>query len=174
MQCALAYGLAGILVDFPRMDGVQTLADQRNRGARPYFVLIDPGQIVGFRTVRDGAMWRLSQLRLREHVSEPDGDHGEQVLDLGEELALGDGRREGVGVPRVEQALEHDPPVGDVAVLGGVDPAEAAVRDRTGDDVLAADDVAGLQLGGERERVAARRAEALGASRLAVAGATHR
>lgn len=81
MQCALAYGLAGILVDFPRMDGVQTLADQRNRGARPYFVLIDPGQIVGFRTVRDGAMWRLSQLRLREHVSEPDGDHGERVVE---------------------------------------------------------------------------------------------
>ena len=28
MQCALAYGLAGILVDFPRMDGVQTLAGE--------------------------------------------------------------------------------------------------------------------------------------------------
>ena len=51
----------------------------------------------------------------------------QRVLDLGEELLLGDGRREGVRVAAVEQALEHDPAVRDVAVAGEVDPAQAAV-----------------------------------------------
>ena len=98
----------------------------------------------------------------------------ERVLDLGEELPLGDGRGEGVGVAGVEQALEHHPAVGHVAVAGDVDPAQAAVGDGPGDHVLAADHVARLQLGREGERGAALGAEALGAPRLAVAGTAHR
>ena len=97
----------------------------------------------------------------------------ERVLDLGEELPFGDGRGEGVRVAGVQQALEHHPAVGDVAVAGGVDPAQASVGDGAGDDVLAADDVALLQLGREGERVAAGRAEALGPPRLTIAGAAH-
>jgi hypothetical protein len=89
-------------------------------------------------------------------------------------LLLGDGRGEGIGVTGVEQALEDDPPVGDVAVAGEVDPAQAAVGDRPGDDVLTGDEVAGLELRGEGEGVAARGAEPLGATGLPVAGATHR
>ena len=69
----------------------------------------------------------------------------QRVLDLGEELLLGDGRGERVGVAGVEQALEHHPAVGDVAVPGEVDPAEAAVRDRADHLVLAADQVARLR-----------------------------
>lgn len=81
LEVALGYGLTGILVDFPRMDGVQTLADQRARGARPYFVLIKPQAILGWRMQRSGAMWRLTQLRLMECVKEPDGAYGEREVE---------------------------------------------------------------------------------------------
>ena len=62
----------------------------------------------------------------------------QRVLDLRQELLLGDRRGQRVGVAGVEQALEHHPAVGDVAVAGEVDPAEAAVGDRAGDFVLPA------------------------------------
>ena len=98
----------------------------------------------------------------------------ERVLDLGEELLLGDRGGHGVGVAGVEQALQHHPAAGDVAVAGDVDPAEAAVGDGAGHLVLAGHEVAGMQLGGERERVAALPAEPLGPPGLAVAGAPDR
>ena len=98
----------------------------------------------------------------------------QRVLDLGQELPLGDRGGEGVGVAGVQQALEHHPAVGHVAVAGEVDPAETAVGEAAGDLVLAADQVARLQLGRERERVAALRAEALGAPGLPVAGPADR
>ena len=75
----------------------------------------------------------------------------QRVLHLGQELPLGDRRLVGVGVAGVEQALEHDEAVGHVLVAGEVDPAEAAVGEAAGDLVLPADEVAGLQLGRERE-----------------------
>ena len=65
--------------------------------------------------------------------------------------------------PRVEQPLQDDPPVGHVAVAGEVDPAQPAVGEAAADLVLAGDELAGRQLGHERERVAAAPAEALGA-----------
>ena len=66
----------------------------------------------------------------------------ERVLDLRQELPLGDGGGERVGVAGVQQALEHDPAVGHVPVAGDVDPAETAVGECAGDLVLAADEVA--------------------------------
>ena len=93
----------------------------------------------------------------------------ERVLHLGEELALGDRGFERVRVAGVQQALEHDVALGHVVVAGEVDPAEPAVRDAADDFVLAADDVAGVQLRREGVRGAALRAEALGAAGLAVA-----
>ena len=80
-----------------------------------------------------------------------------RVLDLGEEPPLGERGGHRVVVAGVEQALEHDPAVGDVAVLGEVDPAHAAVGEAADDLVLAGDDVAGGELRREREvRAAAR------------------
>ena len=63
--------------------------------------------------------------------------------------------------PRVDQPLQHDPPVGDLAVASQVDPAETAVGEAARHLVLAGDEVPGRQLGHERERVAAAPAEAL-------------
>ena len=95
----------------------------------------------------------------------------ERVLDLREEALLGDGGGQRVGVAGVEQALEHDPAVGDVLVAREVDPAEAAVGEAARDLVLPGDQVTGVQLGREGERLAAGGAEALGAARAAVLAA---
>lgn len=81
MQTALAYGLGGILVDYPRTDGAQTRADEVAMKARPYFVLVKPDAIIGWRTERSGALWRLTQLRLSESVKELDGAYGEKEVD---------------------------------------------------------------------------------------------
>ena len=81
------------------------------------------------------------------------------VAELGQELALGAGRGERSRVVRVEDALEHDPAVVDVAVDGEVDPAEAAVRQRAAHLVLARDQRPLCQGRGERVRRAVLRAE---------------
>ncbi len=84
-----------------------------------------------------------------------------RMLDLRQEPALGDGRLLGRGVAGVEQALEHNPAPAQVMVHGQVDPAEPAVRQAAEHLVLARDQLAGLQLRGEREPAAAVGAEPL-------------
>ncbi len=91
-----------------------------------------------------------------------------RVLDLGEEPLLGDGGGQRVLVAGVEQALEDDPAVGDVAVAREIDPAEPAVGERAGDEVLAGDEVARLELGGEAVCRAALGAEPLRSPGVAV------
>ena len=97
-----------------------------------------------------------------------------RVRDLGEEPLLGDRRGQGVGVAGVEQTLEDDPAVRHVLVAGEVDPAEAAVGQAAGHLVLAGDEVAGLELGVEGERLAALRAEPGRPAGVAVLAASDR
>lgn len=77
---ALAEGFAGILVDYPRAEGVRTLADQQSQGLRPYFVAISKRQILGWRATETAAGWVLSQLRIMEAVTEDDGEFGERDI----------------------------------------------------------------------------------------------
>lgn len=76
-QEALGYGFSGILVDYPPTkdkDGrplYVTKADEEAAAVRPYFVQIHPKNILGWLTDKQG----VSQLRLLECVSEPDGDY---------------------------------------------------------------------------------------------------
>lgn len=70
---ALGFGLAGIHVDYPRAIGVQSLADERALGLRPYFRLIRHSQILGWQTSGEGASMRLTQLRLAEVADVADG-----------------------------------------------------------------------------------------------------
>src|SRR5690606_6135779 len=87
-----------------------------------------------------------------------------RVLDLGEEPLLVDRGGHGGRVAGVDQSFEDDPPAVDVEVPGEVDPADAAVGERAQHLVLTTDEVAGLELGHERER---RAAFVAGALRLA-------
>jgi hypothetical protein len=71
---AMGYGLAGILVEYPRKaDDIQTLQQERSAGLRPYLVHIKAQQILGWRCERIAENWELTQLRLMESVEVNDG-----------------------------------------------------------------------------------------------------
>ena len=74
------------------------------------------------------------------------------MLDLREELPLGDGSGQRVRVTGVEQSLEHHPPVVDVAVPGQVNPAEAAVREHPRTSYCPATSSPGSSLGVNENR----------------------
>jgi len=83
MLHCLQYGLVGVLVDHPPVFSARTIAQERAIGARPYFTTYTGSSILGWRTTQteDGVI--LSQLRLMECVSEPDGEWGErQVIQV--------------------------------------------------------------------------------------------
>jgi Domain of unknown function (DUF4055) len=70
---ALAYGLSHILVDYPTVTSGLTLADQRNSGARPYFVEIKPWNVLGWKSQRILGVETLTQLRIMETIQVPSG-----------------------------------------------------------------------------------------------------
>lgn len=78
---ALAYGLSGILVDYPQTSGVRTVADEQKTGVRPYFVHIGHECVLGWKTTRINGSTVLSQLRLLESIEEPDGDYGSTTIN---------------------------------------------------------------------------------------------
>lgn len=81
MRDCVSYGLSGVLIDFPTVDSVKTLADEKKIGARPYFIRYAPGTVLGFRTRRVNGVEKLDQLRLLETVTEKDGAFGEKEIE---------------------------------------------------------------------------------------------
>lgn len=71
------YGLAGILVEAPPVRQAQprplTIAEQRARNVRPYFVRVRHDQILGFRVEVINGARTLTELRLAEERTETDG-----------------------------------------------------------------------------------------------------
>jgi hypothetical protein len=63
------YGHVGVLVDAPAT------------GGRPYWVTYTPRQILGWRTEQQEGQQALTQLRLAEMVTVPDGDYGEKAVE---------------------------------------------------------------------------------------------
>ena len=77
MECALGYGLCGILVDYPvKPENVKTQADEQAINLRPYFVHIKPDQLIGWMAARQNGAWVIQQLRIMECIEEPDGMFG--------------------------------------------------------------------------------------------------
>lgn len=74
----MGYGLAGILVDYPRAPegGFRSRAEQEASGQRPYWVRVKHSQILGWRSKTTGGKVQLSQLRLLESFEEEDGEFG--------------------------------------------------------------------------------------------------
>ncbi|MDE2454399.1 MAG: DUF4055 domain-containing protein, partial [Burkholderiales bacterium] len=70
---ALADGLSHILVEYPQTTPGATLADKKAGGVRPYFLHIRQSQILGWRAERINGVETLTQLRIMETVTEPDG-----------------------------------------------------------------------------------------------------
>jgi hypothetical protein len=73
---ALADGLSHILVEYPPTVPGATLADKQATGARPYFLHLRHGQILGWRSERIAGADTLTQLRFMEQVTEPAGEFG--------------------------------------------------------------------------------------------------
>ncbi len=65
------YGHVGVLVDAPTS----------GQSGRPYWVTYTPRDILGYRTEMIDGEVKLTQLRLQEKVSVPDGLYGEKIID---------------------------------------------------------------------------------------------
>ncbi len=65
------YGHVGVLVDAPTS----------GQSGRPYWVTYTPRDILGYRTEMIEGEVKLTQLRLQEKVSVPDGLYGEKIID---------------------------------------------------------------------------------------------
>src|SRR5690606_30191435 len=72
----LGYGLAGVLVDYPRVGQIRTQAEEKAIGARPYLVKIEHEQILGWKTAKVNGVTTLSQLRIAEAHEVDDGAYG--------------------------------------------------------------------------------------------------
>lgn len=85
MAEALAYGFCGILVEAPKpivpAGRVPTRAEEAAAGVRPYFVRVMHGQILGWRAEERNGVLTLTQLRLAETVTIPDGEFGEKTVN---------------------------------------------------------------------------------------------
>lgn len=81
MNDVVSFGISGVLVDYPKVEGVKTQADERAAGVRPYFTRYGPGTVLGWRTARIGGATRLTQLRLLETVEEDADDFGSSEIE---------------------------------------------------------------------------------------------
>jgi len=63
---AIAFGRAGLLVDFPQAEGIKTLADERNANLKVRIQKYCPQSIVHWREVKVGGVLKLTHLLLRE------------------------------------------------------------------------------------------------------------
>ena len=77
---ALTYGLSHVLIDYPRVEGQpRNLAEERQMGNRPYATVINPKQVIGWKSARIGGVEKLTQARILEQATEDDGEYGVEV-----------------------------------------------------------------------------------------------
>lgn len=81
MRDCMTYGVAGVFVDFPPVDGFKNSHLEKQAGVRPYFTRYASGNILGWRTSRESGAERLIQLRLLEVVIEHEGAFGEKSIE---------------------------------------------------------------------------------------------
>lgn len=81
LYACLGHGLVGVLVDYPKAEGVKTKAAEKAAGIRPYLTSYPATHILGWRTeqVRGGV--KLTQLRLLESVEEADGAYATKFVE---------------------------------------------------------------------------------------------
>lgn len=72
VQSTLAYGRAGLLTDYPKVDGAVTPADIQTRNIQPTVRFYYPWQIRNWATTQIGAQQVLTLLVLEEYVLEED------------------------------------------------------------------------------------------------------
>jgi hypothetical protein len=81
-------GLTHVLVDYPTTivgeDGAHrplSVAEEKSRGLRPYFVHIRPEQLIGWKTETVNGSPKLTEIRWKETRTKPDGAYGVKTTD---------------------------------------------------------------------------------------------
>lgn len=72
----LSHGIVHALVEFPRVEGARTVADEQRLGVRPYLVCIQQAQVIGWKSSRGV----LTHFRYMEVVAEDDGPFGVKLV----------------------------------------------------------------------------------------------
>ena len=78
---SMTYGHSAILVDYPPIGDVRTLAEERATGRRPYFIHVDAPQIWGWRQESTMPGSRLTQVRIHEYTTQPINEFGEDQVE---------------------------------------------------------------------------------------------
>ena len=81
MEKTIGKGIVGVLVDYPRVANVRTVAEEKQTGSRPYIVEIRAEQFIGWRTKQENGKTVLTQFRFCEVVEEDDGDFGVKSVE---------------------------------------------------------------------------------------------
>lgn len=91
LEDGLEAGISFVFVDAPRIDEEMTRAQQAERNFRPYMTMVRAEDVLGWKTVTNGSVTQLSQIRFIETVGEDGEDEFSQepqdqirVLDLDE------------------------------------------------------------------------------------------
>ncbi len=79
-ESAIADGCALLLVDYPKAEGIRTVADEKAAGLKPFWALYPASSIISLRTARIGGRIEIIDARLCEVVNEPDGEWGEKSI----------------------------------------------------------------------------------------------
>ena len=74
-------GVSYIVADYPRVPAGSTLAQERERGVRPYLVHVQACQVLGWRTQNINGKVVLTQFRYKETTTEPDGPYGSKDVE---------------------------------------------------------------------------------------------
>ncbi|HDX8949505.1 DUF4055 domain-containing protein [Klebsiella oxytoca] len=77
------YGLVHALVDYPRVDPeyVRTKADEKAIGSRPYVTMLNPRQVIGWKSKVEGGKVILTDLRIRETIIIDGDDYGQTKVE---------------------------------------------------------------------------------------------
>ncbi|MHB4012983.1 DUF4055 domain-containing protein, partial [Klebsiella pneumoniae] len=77
------YGLVHALVDYPRVDtqSVRTKADEIAAGSRPYVTMLNPRQVIGWKSKVEGGKVILTDLRIRESIIVDGDDYGQTKVE---------------------------------------------------------------------------------------------
>lgn len=78
MECALRDGHTFLFVDYTARQAAKNLAEYNQFERRPYWVHIDPRDVVNWRVEDEAGRDRLLQVTIREQFLEKDGEFGEK------------------------------------------------------------------------------------------------
>ena len=104
MFSCLSMGMTGVLVEYPKANGIRTKQEEQQAGVRPYFATYQAQSILGWRADRNG----LTMLRLMESVEEQDGLYGTQTVEQVRVLKRGKWEIWRPGATKDDEWVLHD------------------------------------------------------------------